>query len=82
MASARWRPEKKRTMAASVATLNVSAPIPNRRRPAAIPGNPVPSAVTSAPAKQSAAVNAIMRPAPKRSTIQPPTRSRTTFGRL
>ena len=43
---------------------------------------PGPYAVNAAPARQTAAVETVMRLAPKRSTSTPPTRISTMFGRL
>ena len=78
IANPRFRPEKYFTMAAIVQILKVSAPMPNRNRPAAMPGNPVPSAVRSAPAKQ---IGAGPRTACARRRGDPPAARRTAGSR-
>ncbi len=82
VANASDRPEKYCTIATSVHIRSVSAPEPNSRRPAAMPTNEVLNAVSTAPARQAAAVPTVMRAAPKRSTSMPPTSNNTMLGRL
>ena len=76
------RPTNHWPIATVIATIIDSAPSPKIRRPAAITGNDGEIAVTSAPMLQMMAKISVERRVPNRSTMTPPIRTTTMFGRL
>lgn len=64
IANASWRPANQMPSATIVATIMVSAPMPNISRPAAISANGVPIAVRAAPARQITEVQNVTGPGP------------------